>query len=164
MHDASENENAMPSWINWAEAERSGAVMAFSAEIGHKLEPLFSKFYDDPSQIGAEIEQVADILQERGGRVLPCVQPKKGRRCDDILSIFQNVYFQNSPCTSKFLNLSIMHHWQAYKHLENILSGTFFKNWEHVWCKELQTYLAALGHQYNLGMAHQCRNCAYCLS
>ena len=26
-------------------------------EIGHKLEPLFSNLYDDPSQIGTEIEQ-----------------------------------------------------------------------------------------------------------
>ena len=79
-HEATENENAMPSRIDWAEAERNGAVLAFSAEIGHKLEPLFSKLYDDPSQIGAEIEQVAGILQKCAGRALPCVQPKKGRR------------------------------------------------------------------------------------
>ena len=43
-------------------AERSGAVLAFSAEIGCKLEPLFSKLYDDPSQIGAEVQQVVGIL------------------------------------------------------------------------------------------------------
>ena len=57
VQDASENQNVMPSRIDWAEAERSGAVLAFSTEIGHKLEPLFSNLYDDPSQIGTEIEQ-----------------------------------------------------------------------------------------------------------
>ena len=54
IQDTSENQNAMPFR---AEAERSGAVLAFSTEIGHKLEPLFSNLYDDPSQIGTEIEQ-----------------------------------------------------------------------------------------------------------
>ena len=61
MQDASENQNAMPSRIDWAEAERCGAVLAFSAEIGHKLEPLFSNLYDDPSQIETEIEQLSRL-------------------------------------------------------------------------------------------------------
>ena len=43
IQETSENQNAMPFR---AEAERSGAVLAFSTEIGHKLEPLFSKFHD----------------------------------------------------------------------------------------------------------------------
>ena len=47
----------MPSRISWAEGERSGAVLAFSTEIGHKLEPLFSKFHDNPSQVETEIEK-----------------------------------------------------------------------------------------------------------
>jgi len=54
IQDTSENQNAMPFR---SEAERSGAVLAFSTEIGHKLEPLFSNLCDDPSQIGTEIEQ-----------------------------------------------------------------------------------------------------------
>ena len=33
--------------------------MAFSAEIGHKLEPLFSKLHDDPIQVETEIEQLS---------------------------------------------------------------------------------------------------------
>ena len=35
--------------------------MAFSTEIGHKLEPLFSNLYDDPSQIETEIEQLSRL-------------------------------------------------------------------------------------------------------
>ena len=59
MQDASENQNAMPSRIDWVVAKRSGAVLAFSAEIGCKLEPLLSKLHDDPSQIGTEFEQLS---------------------------------------------------------------------------------------------------------
>ena len=55
MQDASEK----PSRIICAEAERSGAVLAFSAEIGNKLKPLLSNHYDDPSQIGTEFEQLS---------------------------------------------------------------------------------------------------------
>ena len=44
MQDASENENMMQSRIDWAEAERSGAVLVFSDDIGDKLE-LYSASY-----------------------------------------------------------------------------------------------------------------------
>ena len=89
MQDTSENRNAMPFRVDWAEAERSGAVLTFSAVIGHKLEPLFSNLYDHPSQIGTEIEQsnrsrvyFKSVLVEYCPVVM---QPKTGRRWrDDI--------------------------------------------------------------------------------
>ena len=77
MHDASGNENVM----------RSQMVKGVVQYLSSQVRASFSKLYDDPSQVGAEIEQVVGILQEYAGRVLPCVQPNTGRRwCDNVLS------------------------------------------------------------------------------
>ena len=62
MHDASGNENVMPSQMV------KGVVQYWA----------FFKLYDDSSQVVAEIEQVVGILQEYAGGVLPCVQPNTG--------------------------------------------------------------------------------------
>ena len=71
MHDASGNENVMPSQMV------KGVVQYWA----------FFKLYDDSSQVGAEIEQVVGILQEYAGGVLLCVQPNTGRRWrDNVLS------------------------------------------------------------------------------
>ena len=59
----------------------------FASDVRSKLEPLFNGVYDDPVMIGEEIEQVATILQESAVRLLPIIQPKKGRKWrDDVLS------------------------------------------------------------------------------
>ena len=68
--------------------------MAFSA---HKLEP-----HDDPSQVGAEIEQVVGILQEYAGRVLPCVQPNTGRRWRD--NVLSGLYAKSRQLVRGWLN------------------------------------------------------------
>ena len=42
-----------------------------------KLEPMYSRVYDDVEVINSNIKLVADILKETAERLLPCVQPKK---------------------------------------------------------------------------------------
>ena len=52
-----------------------------------KLGYLYNNVYDDAESIVAEIDQVATMLQESAARLLPCVQPRKGRKWrDDVLS------------------------------------------------------------------------------
>ena len=85
-----ENHNAYVSTlsrIDWAGAEKTGATLLFASDVCSKLEPLFNGVYNDAVMIGKEIEQVATILQESVVRLLPIIQPKKGRKWrDDVLS------------------------------------------------------------------------------
>ena len=73
--------------IDWIGAEKNGDFALFSDEIRNKLEPLYSRVYDDVEDINSNIQHVADILKETADHMLPCVQPKKKRKWrDDALS------------------------------------------------------------------------------
>ena len=72
--------------IDWVVAEKNGNLAAFSAEITSRLEPLYSRVYDDTESISGEIEGVASILKETADRLLPCIEPITKKRRDGILS------------------------------------------------------------------------------
>jgi len=82
-----QREPCSASKIDWVEAEKRGVTLLFTTEITAKLGYLYNNVYDDAESIGAEIHQVATMLQESAARLLPCVQPRKGRKWrDDVLS------------------------------------------------------------------------------
>ena len=73
--------------IDWVGAKKNGDLAAFSAEITTKLEPLYSKVYDDAESISGEVARVASILKETADQLLPCIEPRKKKNWkDDILS------------------------------------------------------------------------------
>ena len=73
--------------IDWLSAEKNGDLAAFSAEITSRLELLYSRVYEDAKSICCEIEQVASILKETAGRLLPSFEPKRKKKWrNDILS------------------------------------------------------------------------------
>ena len=61
-------------------AERNGDLGVFSAEITSRLEPLYSRVYEDAETISCEIEQVASILKETADRLLPSFEPKRRKK------------------------------------------------------------------------------------
>lgn len=73
--------------IDWLSAEKNGDLAAFSAEITARLEPLYSRVYDDAESTSGEIELVASILKETADRLLPSIEPRRKKKWkDDILS------------------------------------------------------------------------------
>ena len=68
--------------IDWI-AKKNGDLGLFSNEIRNKLEPLYSRVYDDVEGINSNIQKVADILRAAGNCLLPCVQPMKEKKWRD---------------------------------------------------------------------------------
>ena len=54
--------------------------MVFSAEITSRLEPLYSRVYDDAESISDEIEQVVSIRKETADHLLPSIELRRKKK------------------------------------------------------------------------------------
>lgn len=59
--------------IDWAKAEKTGALKVFSTAIRARLEPLLTRVYDNAEDISREIKQVATLLKDTAEGLLHCM-------------------------------------------------------------------------------------------
>jgi len=75
--------------IDWVGAEKNGDLAAFSTKITSRLEPMYSRVYDDAESISGEIDPVASILKETADRLLSCIEHRGKKKWRDVfLSCF----------------------------------------------------------------------------
>ena len=71
------------SQVNWLEAEKSGALHAFQAEVKDRLSPYIGRSHGSINQVEGEIKHVAWLIKDTAEKTLPLLKPKKPRRFRD---------------------------------------------------------------------------------